>query len=138
MRSSISVIAAVVAVAALLPVASAESGLVGACKAKNYTVVDIDVEKYVGRWYEVSRSKSFFFDNGCYCTQAAVRRAGGSCAAWGGVRAGRLVAHSFDPPVLGQLGRHAQGGELVPQELGHRQGDEVRGDGLDPGPEGAR
>jgi len=24
----------------------------------------------VGKWYEMARSKSFFFDNGCYCTTA--------------------------------------------------------------------
>lgn len=84
MRSTLSIVAASAAVAMLLPVASAEHGLVGACKAKNYTAVDIDVEKYVGRWYEMSRSKSFFFDNGCFCTQAAVSGARAPCAARGG------------------------------------------------------
>lgn len=26
--------------------------------------------RYTGKWYEIARSKSFFFDNGCYCTTA--------------------------------------------------------------------
>lgn len=73
MRSAAVCIAVTVAAMAALPPAAAESGLVGACKAKNYTIVDIDVPKYAGTWYEVSRSKSFFFDNGCFCTQAKVR-----------------------------------------------------------------
>ena len=46
------------------------SGLVGACKSKNYTDVNIDLHQYEGVWFEIARSKSFMFDNGCECTTA--------------------------------------------------------------------
>ncbi len=38
----------------------AASGLVGACKSRNYTTVDVDLSRYVGAWYEIARSSSFF------------------------------------------------------------------------------
>mmetsp|Transcript_25378 Transcript_25378/g.63646 ORF Transcript_25378/g.63646 Transcript_25378/m.63646 type:complete len:198 (-) Transcript_25378:192-785(-) len=67
---------ALIAVLALVPLASAipvpvgESGLVGACKSKNFTDANVDWTKYVGRWFEIGRSKSFYFDHNCYCTTA--------------------------------------------------------------------
>ena len=71
--------AAVVAVVALLSVGTASasrgsglraSGSVGACRAQNYTDVNVDLQQYKGLWYEIARSKSFRFDNGCECTTA--------------------------------------------------------------------
>lgn len=67
---------AAIALVALAPLAmimqpvAATSGLVGACKTKNYTTADIDPVQYAGTWFEVAHSESFIFDSGCVCTQA--------------------------------------------------------------------
>lgn len=45
---------------------AAEIGLVGACRNKTIqTVTDFSPEQYLGRWYEIGRSKSFAFEDGC-------------------------------------------------------------------------
>lgn len=68
---------AVFACAAAVPVVSQPtthelgvSGLKGACKSKNFTDANVDWSKYVGVWYELYHSQSFYFDHDCYCTTA--------------------------------------------------------------------
>eukprot|EP01028_Stygiella_incarcerata_P011998 TRINITY_DN719_c0_g1_i1.p2 TRINITY_DN719_c0_g1~~TRINITY_DN719_c0_g1_i1.p2 ORF type:complete len:186 (-),score=46.90 TRINITY_DN719_c0_g1_i1:1246-1803(-) len=60
-----------VAVFLLFDLAHAEGGLVGACKNKTIDVVqDFKFPSYLGKWYEIGHSKSFFFDHGCEYTTA--------------------------------------------------------------------
>jgi apolipoprotein D and lipocalin family protein len=50
---------------------SAEPGLVGACRNKTIdTVHGFVPANYLGMWYEIGHSKSFYFDHGCQKTFA--------------------------------------------------------------------
>jgi len=55
----------------LVQTAFAESGLVGACRNKTVaTVPNFDAQRYLGTWFEIGHSKSFYFDHGCEKTFA--------------------------------------------------------------------
>jgi lipocalin len=55
---------------AFLPLTPAEKGYAGACKDNQYNPVPIDIELYMGKWYEIARSESFFWGRVCSCTTA--------------------------------------------------------------------
>lgn len=45
---------------------TAEAGLVGACRNGTIdSVPDFSPQQYLGRWYEIGRSRSFVFENNC-------------------------------------------------------------------------
>lgn len=51
-----------------------EPGLVGSCKNKTIeTVPNFQPLKYLGTWYEIGHSRSFYFDHGCQKTFAQYR-----------------------------------------------------------------
>lgn len=45
-------------------------GLVGACAKLNFTTQAIEPARFVGAWYEISHSTSFYWDRNCKCTTA--------------------------------------------------------------------
>ena len=73
MRFSVILLAAAsVACAVAIPIgAPAGAGIcANATYAKEKTLATLDVQRYMGVWYEQGRSKNFIFDNNCYCTTA--------------------------------------------------------------------
>ena len=49
----------------------ATSGLTGVCRSRNYTsVADFDAIRYLGTWFEITRSESFPFGRDCVCVTA--------------------------------------------------------------------
>ncbi|KAI9141136.1 Calycin-like protein [Paraphysoderma sedebokerense] len=61
---------AFVAALALVSQVEAARGLIGACKTQNYTTKNVDFGRYVGKWYELASSESFFQGRDCFCTTA--------------------------------------------------------------------
>lgn len=56
---------------------TAEPGLVGACRNRTIdTVKGFVPSRYLGMWYEIGHSKSFYFDNGCQKTFAQYKLMG--------------------------------------------------------------
>lgn len=52
-----------------------EPGLVGSCRNKTITTVsDFQPLKYLGTWYEIGHSRSFYFDHGCEKTFAQYKQ----------------------------------------------------------------
>jgi apolipoprotein D and lipocalin family protein len=63
--------------AVFISVASAETGLVGACRNQTINTVHGFVPaNYLGMWYEIGHSRSFFFDHGCQKTFAQYKLMG--------------------------------------------------------------
>lgn len=55
----------------LISIVNAEPGLVGACKNSTIQAVkNFKFNDYLGKWYEIGHSKSFYFDYGCEYTTA--------------------------------------------------------------------
>ena len=55
----------------IVKLVTAEPGLVGACQNKTIdTVHGFVPSSYLGMWYEIGHSKSFYFDHGCQKTFA--------------------------------------------------------------------
>lgn len=72
-------------------------GLKGACATKSYSFVqDFDLKRYLGTWYEITHSESFYFGRDCLCTTADYTlRSDGKVKVSNGCRKNSVFAEIF-------------------------------------------